>query len=62
MESVKNSQLYMLLGDFNLPDIVWDNLTARSQISREFLSLCFKLGAEQCVNFATRGNNLLDLV
>ncbi len=62
LESVKNSQLYMPLGDFNLSDIVWDNLTTRSQTSREFLTLCFKLGAEQCVNFPTRGTNLLHLV
>ncbi len=63
LESVNNSQLYMLLGDFNLPDIVSDNLlTARSQTSKEFLTLCFKLGAEQCVKFPTGGTNLLDLV
>ena len=52
--NLKNCKYYVLSGDFNLPDISWADFTARSEISREFLTLCFKLGAEQCVNFLTR--------
>jgi len=59
---LKSVKLYILLGDFNLPDISWSDLVARSNISREFLTLCFKLGAFQCVDFPTRKNNILDLV
>jgi len=61
-EYLQNASFFVLLGDFNLPDILWDDLTARSQISREFLTLCFKLGAEQCIDFPTRGNKYLDLL
>ncbi len=59
---LKNVKIFLLLGDFNLPDISWCDFTARSQASREFLTMCFKLGAEQCVNFPSRGDNMLDLV
>ena len=52
----------MLLGDFNLPDVSWSELTTRSRLSQEFLTMCFKLGAEQLVDFPTRGSNILDLV
>ena len=61
-DHLKNSKMYILLGDFNLPDISWPSLTARSNISREFLTLCFRIGAEQCVDFPTRKDNILDLV
>ena len=61
-ENLKNSQMFVLFGDFNLPDISWENLVASSRISREFLTLCFKIGAEQRVNFPTRNENVLDLV
>ncbi len=42
-ECVNNSKLYILLGDFNLLDISWADLTPKSTISREFLTLTFKL-------------------
>lgn len=54
--------MFILFGDFNLPDISWSDFTAKVNISREFLTLCFKLGAVQCVDFPTRGDNILDLV
>ena len=61
-DKLQNVRMYMLYGDFNLPDISWSELTTRSQVSQEFLTMCFKLGAEQIVNFPTRGSNVLDLV
>ncbi len=53
---------YLVTGDFNMPDIDWTNFTANSQVSIEFLTTFFKLGASQCVTFPTRNSNLLDLV
>lgn len=59
---LQNMKSYVLLGDFNLPDISWNDLTANSNVGREFLTLCFKIGAEQLVDFPTRLNNQLDLL
>jgi len=59
---LKNIKSYVLLGDFNLPDISWRELSAVSRIGKEFLTLCFKLGAEQLVDFPTRLDNQLDLI
>ena len=59
LESVK---YYVLLGDYNLPDIDWSKLTASKNVSREFLTFCFKIGASQFVNQPTRGENIIDLV
>ena len=61
-DCLQNVSQYLLLGDFNLPDISWSDFTTRTQISQEFLTMCFKLGAQQCVDFSTRGNNILDLI
>ena len=59
---LQDKRSYVLLGDFNLPDISWDDFTAITNVSKEFLTLCFKIGAEQLVDFPTRLNNLLDLI
>ena len=59
VENVKN---YTLLGDFNIPDINWSELTAQSVLAKEFLTFCLKIGANQCVDFPTRQNNTIDLV
>ena len=59
LDNVKHFTIY---GDFNLPDIEWDTLTANSHISKQLLSLCFKSGSFQCVDFPTRKNNILDLM
>ena len=61
-DNLKNVKLFCLMGDFNLPDINWQTDTAISQISRDFLTLCSRIGAIQYVDFPTRGNNILDLV
>ena len=61
-EYLQNAKSYVLFGDFNLPDISWSDITASSHIGRELLTLSFKLGAVQLVNFPTRGDNTLDLI
>ena len=61
-ENLRNIKHFLITGDLNLPDILWNTFSARTQISRDFLTLCFKLGALQCVDFPTRENNVLDLV
>ena len=62
LAAVGGAKHYVLLGDYNLPDINWSNHTAASLVSKEFLTLCFRLGAKQCVDFSTRNDNIIDLV
>ena len=57
--SEKNS---FFIGDFNLPDIDWSNLTAPNR-DKPFLNTCLDNGFEQLVNFPTHiKGNILDLV
>ena len=59
----KNS-MYILAGDFNIPDIDWNGLTIKNtnqyppRVSQTFLDMSL----EQIVDFPTRGDNQLDLV
>ena len=59
IESIK---YFTFVGDFNFPDINWENFSSTCPVSREFVSFCLKSGLHQLVNFSTRGNNILDLV
>jgi hypothetical protein len=59
---LENVNHFVIYGDFNLSDIDWANLTACSLISKEFLDVCSKSGATQCVSFPTRKDNMLDLI
>ena len=59
---IKNIKFFTMLGDFNLPDICWENYTSSNSISREFITFCFKSGMRQLVDTSTRGNHILDLV
>ena len=57
----------ILGGDFNLPDIDWDNYTIKgTQTSRDindsFLRMSADLNLQQVVNIPTRGDNILDLL
>lgn len=52
----------MVCGDFNFPDIDWDNLTASSRHSKDFLDLILSFNLAQTVGIPTRGSNTLDLV
>jgi len=60
--------IFVLGGDFNLPDICWkDNSipTTRNypkRVNQHFLDIASDLGLEQMVNFATRKDNTLDLI
>ena len=63
----KNS-MYILAGDFNIPDIDWKGLTIKNtnqyplQVSQTFLDIALDMSLEQIVDFPTRGDNQLDLV
>jgi hypothetical protein len=61
-DNTVNVPHFCIYGDFNLPDIDWDVLTSHTQISADFLRLCFQIGASQCVKSPKRENNILDLV
>ena len=57
---------FWIAGDFNLPDIDWENLTIRSHqypahMSSNYLNIPASCGVEQMVTTPTRGNNILDL-
>ncbi len=53
---------FTILGDCNHPDINWEDLTCTSEMGREFLTFCYKIGATQLVDFPTRLNNMIDLI
>ena len=59
---LENIKHYSIYGDFNLNDIDWVNLEAKCQIANDFLETVTLVGATQCVNFATRNDNMLDLL
>ena len=53
----------VLVGDFNLPDINWDNLTASSTASRTFCDFIFDNALLQVVDTSTHSKgNILDLI
>jgi hypothetical protein len=57
----------VVLGDFNLPGIVWfgddDNVIGSNAMERRFVALCDQLSLEQVVSEPTHdGGNILDLV
>ena len=64
-ESIDNLGLekpVIILGDFNLSNINWDNLKGSNSTEDKFIN-CFQNNfLEQLVNFKTRGNNILDLI
>lgn len=60
LESVND---YIMLGDFNLPDINWsDYSVTSSSIAAQLLTMCGRISAQQLVNFPTHESNILDLV
>ena len=58
-----NNKFVILGGDFNLPDINWEDRTVKnnSNICKSILDLMDDFSLEQLVNEPTRGNNTLDL-
>ena len=49
-------------GDFNMPDIVWDNLSIRPARYACFIDFVINNGLSQLVCEPTRGENILDLI
>lgn len=65
LQHVKCSTNFILLGDFNLPCIDWDTLSAHSQDranGEALIDLAFSLNLTQIINSPTRFESLLDLV
>ena len=65
-QKIKNA-IFIVAGDFNLPDIHWDSHTVTDNqyphhVSETFLNIALDLSLEQVVNFPTRQENTLDLV
>ena len=57
------SYVNIIVGDLNLPKIDWKNLTcAENKIHKPFLEFCTSAGYTQCVDFATNGINVLDVI
>ena len=61
----KNSTIW-IAGDFNLPDIDWNELAVtKSQYNKDmneiFLDTFLDQGLKQMINFTTREKNTLDL-
>ena len=56
-----SSQDTIIMGDFNYPDISWDDGTAGAK-GRDFFNLLQDAFLHQHVLFPTRGDNILDLV
>ena len=59
--------VFIIGGDFNLPDINWNKNTVTNKsypyrVSQTFLDIAQELGLEQMVDFPTRQDNTLDLV
>ena len=53
----------LMIGDFNLPGINWEELTANSGKGAQFLDACMERGLEQLISFPTHNKgNILDLV
>ena len=52
----------LLCGDFNLPNISWEDFTATTESDICFLNFIKSCKFTQLVNFPSRGTNILDLV
>jgi hypothetical protein len=57
-----NCDNFVVLGDFNHPNINWNNGICASIISQKLYDTVTNLGACQMVNVPTRGDSILDLV
>lgn len=65
-EKNKNN-IFLLGGDFNLPDIDWTSYDTHSnqvptQVNQAFIRMTADLSVQQLVNKPTRGENTLDLI
>jgi len=62
LQAASQSQAPVLMGDFNHPDISWEDHTARQAQSRRFLQIINDNFLMQVVEEPTRKGTLLDLV
>jgi len=62
LKVASQSQVLVLVGDFNYPDISWEDHTARQAQSRRFLQSTDDTFLIQVVEEPTRKGALLDLV
>ena len=68
LRSVSKKSVFILGGDFNVPDVSWkDNSISSSKhyprrVSQAFLDIASYLGLEQMIQFPTHGENTLDLI
>lgn len=62
IRSKYNKADMFLLGDFNFPDIDWQNLRGQSRASCEFVQLTLDFSLVQLTDQPTRINNILDLL
>jgi len=61
--STSNTNMHVIVGDFNLPQIEWNTLACPSDaIHNPFLEFIIQHSWIQLVNFPTRCQNVLDLV
>jgi hypothetical protein len=61
LNQVANSDV-VIVGDFNYPNINWNNLHGNSTKDNDFINLTLDCFFEQLVDKPTRVNNILDLV
>ncbi|KAK6010739.1 hypothetical protein OSTOST_24207, partial [Ostertagia ostertagi] len=62
---VESSSFFLLLGDFNLPEIMWlegCSPSAHGSRASRFLEMCRSLNLSQLVKGGTHGPNILDLL
>ena len=68
LRSASKKSVFILGGDFNVPDISWKENSITSskhyprRVSQTFLDVASDLGLEQMVDFPTRGENTLNLI
>ena len=53
---------YIIVGDFNFPDINWNNGNSNSVNGKEFFNIVSSLGGSQLISQPTRGSSILDLL
>ena len=60
-EKLENEYGYVLVGDFNYPNIYWENLTSSCSIENVFIEFINEYNLHQHVSTPTRDGNLLHL-
>jgi hypothetical protein len=59
---VTGKKQYIILGDFNFPNINWATQIAENDIGQNFLEFANTHGLKQVIDFPTRENNFLDIL